>query len=341
MPTKHQLAMEAHTDEMWGKLSEPFPQAAISWRPGATTQDKKKCIALAYIDARDVMDRLDEAAGPSKWSDDYKEVMGRIVCTITLYCPDGFICTKSDGAGDSDIESEKGGLSDAFKRAAVKLGIGRYLYRLDAGWVQYDELKKKIVKPPTLPAWALPSSTTMTGGETRAKQGAEQESATKTSESAPAAVQPKHNDTPATPFTGDFFAWLKLLGPEKKRIGDSAYYRVLKLNGVAKANTVNKKDFRKMGEVLAMVKAQPDLPTLSDEDEVFRLKAQIACQNASVDGQVPALTELLETFGIKLADPTEVETNNDLPILITLQIEGEDKRKEFLDAYVAFGGLPF
>ena len=77
---------------------------------------------LCYIDARDVMDRLDEVCG-SNWSDDYKEVKGRIVCTITI---DGV--SRSDGAGDTEIEGEKGGLSDAFKRAAVKWGIGRYLY---------------------------------------------------------------------------------------------------------------------------------------------------------------------------------------------------------------------
>jgi hypothetical protein len=40
-----------------------------------------------------------------------------------------------NGAGDSDVEAEKGAISDAFKRAAVKWGIGRYLYDLDSPWV--------------------------------------------------------------------------------------------------------------------------------------------------------------------------------------------------------------
>lgn len=104
------------------ELKKPFPVNAISWRIGQKSKTKPKAMMLCYIDARDVMDRLDEVCG-SNWSDDYKEVKGRIVCTITI---DGV--SRSDGAGDTDFEGEKGGLSDAFKRAAVKWGIGRYLY---------------------------------------------------------------------------------------------------------------------------------------------------------------------------------------------------------------------
>jgi hypothetical protein len=33
------------------------------------------------------------------------------------------------------VEADKGGISDAFKRAAVKWGIGRYLYDLKSPWV--------------------------------------------------------------------------------------------------------------------------------------------------------------------------------------------------------------
>ncbi len=46
---------------------------------------------------------------------------------------------KADGAGQSDIEAEKGALSDAFKRAAVRWGIGRYLYHLPSPWVEIEK----------------------------------------------------------------------------------------------------------------------------------------------------------------------------------------------------------
>jgi len=45
---------------------------------------------------------------------------------------------KADGAGDTDVEAEKGAISDAFKRAAVKWGVGRYLYDLDSPWVALE-----------------------------------------------------------------------------------------------------------------------------------------------------------------------------------------------------------
>ena len=57
--------------ELFSKLSEPFPSEAIDWRVGATNSDKNKGIALAYIQARPVMDRLDEVVGLENWTDVY------------------------------------------------------------------------------------------------------------------------------------------------------------------------------------------------------------------------------------------------------------------------------
>src|SRR5262249_46259953 len=37
-----------------------------------------------------------------------------------------------------------------------KFGIGRYLYRLPAQWVDYDPAKKQITQLPQLPAFAVP-----------------------------------------------------------------------------------------------------------------------------------------------------------------------------------------
>ena len=51
-------------------LSGPFPATDISWRVGATSGDKTKGIALAYIDARDVMRRLDAVCGPAGFAAD-------------------------------------------------------------------------------------------------------------------------------------------------------------------------------------------------------------------------------------------------------------------------------
>src|SRR5690606_29548632 len=45
--------------------------------------------------------------------------------------------------------------AQAFKRACAKFGLGRYLYSLDARWVDYDQDKRQLVmdpKPPRSPA---------------------------------------------------------------------------------------------------------------------------------------------------------------------------------------------
>lgn len=120
-------------------LSKPFPASAISWRVGATNGDKTKGLALAYIDARDVMNRLDEVCLPQNWQDEYTETpKGRMLCRIGIKCGDEWVW-KGDGAGDSDVEAQKGAISDALKRAAVKWGIGRYLYDMPATWVAIEQ----------------------------------------------------------------------------------------------------------------------------------------------------------------------------------------------------------
>lgn len=123
--------------EEFEKLAAPFPADAISWRVGSTTQDKSKGLALAYLDARDVMDRLDFACGPGGWQCRYSHANGKTVCDIAIKVGDEWIW-KADGAGDTDVEAEKGALSDAFKRAAVRWGIGRYLYGLPSPWVELE-----------------------------------------------------------------------------------------------------------------------------------------------------------------------------------------------------------
>jgi hypothetical protein len=133
-------------------LSGPFPAAQISWRVGATSGDKSKGIALAYLNARDVMDRLDVVCGLAGWQAEYPWSDGkRIVCSIGIKVESEWVW-KANGCGETDIEAEKGAMSDAFKRAAVLWGIGRYLYDVPNIWVplvaagrsyKFDDATKK------------------------------------------------------------------------------------------------------------------------------------------------------------------------------------------------------
>lgn len=133
--------------DLLARLAAPLPPAKISWRVGSTTGDKKRGMALAYIDARDVMARLDDAAGAAGWQDRYEFHGPRTVCYLSIKIGDDWI-TKADGAGDSDVEAEKGAISDAFKRAAVKWGIGRYLYDIETPWVAIEPHGKSYVIAP-------------------------------------------------------------------------------------------------------------------------------------------------------------------------------------------------
>lgn len=137
------------------ELKKPFPEGAIHWRIGARNKDKTSGLPLAYIDARDVMDRLDFVLGFDGWEDSYTETAsGRVICTLACVIGEKVVI-RSDGAGDTGTEGEKGAISDALKRAAVKFGVGRYLYGLGGQWVDLDKYGK--FKAPSLPQWATPN----------------------------------------------------------------------------------------------------------------------------------------------------------------------------------------
>jgi len=152
--------------EMLDALKEPFDTKVIHWRVGATTKDKDKGIALAYVDARDVMKRLDEVCGIAGWQNRYIMNGAYPVCELGLLIEGNWVW-KSDGAGATDYEGEKGALSDAFKRAAVRFGVGRYLYYLPNEWVAIKPAGKscKIISPPDLPSWAKPGKHQFKPGE--------------------------------------------------------------------------------------------------------------------------------------------------------------------------------
>jgi hypothetical protein len=100
---------------------------------------------LAYIDARQVMDLLDEVVGPENWQTDYKDLNGKIYCGIAIRTNqmENVWVWKWDMGTESEYEAEKGEASDAFKRAAVKWGIGRFLYDLDTKTVSTKERLEK------------------------------------------------------------------------------------------------------------------------------------------------------------------------------------------------------
>jgi hypothetical protein len=113
--------------DLFAALAAPFEPNEVKLRnsPGGRQ--------LHYITARTAMNRLDSVLGPENWWDDYVPLENSVVCKLTIKLPDGTTVTKSDAGGYAGMadqgDDDKSGFSDAFKRAAAKFGVARYLYR--------------------------------------------------------------------------------------------------------------------------------------------------------------------------------------------------------------------
>jgi hypothetical protein len=149
-------------DAIMKALAAPFDPAHVRFKPAVVSGNR--ALALAYVDARVIQDRLDEVLGVTGWQDDYQILDdGSVVCRLRLRLGGEWI-TKVDVGGPSEQpdggDRLKAAFSDALKRASVKFGIGRYLYRLAAQWHDYDPQRRQFVRPPTLPPSALPAPKT-------------------------------------------------------------------------------------------------------------------------------------------------------------------------------------
>jgi hypothetical protein len=88
------------------------------------------------------MEVLDDAVGVGGWQDKYRrDDDGSLVCSIGIRVDDEWVW-KEDVGTKSTYEKEKGEYSDAFKRAAVKWGVGRFLYDLKMEYVDTNKAGK-------------------------------------------------------------------------------------------------------------------------------------------------------------------------------------------------------
>ena len=138
-------------------LKEPFSEKEIEWRVAQSGVGAKGVWAkgVAYIDARAVMNRLDAVCGMENWSLDEEMITGvtytktiekmpklfttsAIICSIGIKV-DGEWISKCGVSDPTDVEPVKGMESTAIKRAGVPWGIGRYLYDVEADWLQISD----------------------------------------------------------------------------------------------------------------------------------------------------------------------------------------------------------
>lgn len=107
----------------YADLRRPFTAAAMKWKV-QSSYGQNGSLIVGYIDARLVIDRLNLIVGHD-WSDDYEALpSGLMICRLTV---EGV--TRMD-VGTPINNQPKGVYSDAFKRAAVKFGIGLPVYSI-------------------------------------------------------------------------------------------------------------------------------------------------------------------------------------------------------------------
>lgn len=179
-----------NSTELRDLLGMPFPAEFIDWKPQQAGwknlgegKDYTKATPwvklIAFIDNRAIMERLDDVCGVGNWRNEFQPLAsGAMMAGLSLRFLDEqnapVWVTKWDGAPATEIESVKGAISGAMKRAAVQWNIGRYLYDVDvtfgsiaadsdwtASLVTPKDKNKNPLKsfrwaPPRLPSWALP-----------------------------------------------------------------------------------------------------------------------------------------------------------------------------------------
>lgn len=133
-------------------LAAPFDEGLVRFKPAAFAG--KRALAMPYVDVRVIEDRLDEVLGPANWQDEYECLPGgSVTCRLKLRL-DGEWITKMDVGAPSEQMDEgdrrKAAFSDALKRAAVKFGIGRYLYRMGGQWLDYDPHRRQFLTSPRM-----------------------------------------------------------------------------------------------------------------------------------------------------------------------------------------------
>lgn len=111
------------------------------WRVQSFSKNKPSAQCVAYIDARQVSGLLDEVVGADNWQVEYKTIGDMLFAGIGIFLNDQWVW-KWDTGSESQVEKEKGHVSDAFKRAGVQWGIGRFLYEKDIQFVKANEVKK-------------------------------------------------------------------------------------------------------------------------------------------------------------------------------------------------------
>lgn len=183
-------------EEVEARLHVPFRD--VKSRAGGRGHE------LHYITSRQCQRRLDEVFGPFGWEDRYYDVGDVLFCELSVTLPGGRVARRADAGGYKEMttnewqgegankkrvqvtdeeNTDKTGASDAIKRAAVKFGVGRYLYK-DGG------VPERVIQRWLL--WGREHKARQVQGEGGGEDGESDRSATVDSASAAVAENKNH-----------------------------------------------------------------------------------------------------------------------------------------------------
>lgn len=102
--------------ELTQALAEPFESAEVKFKPAVVSGNRT--MALAYVDAHVIQDRLDDVLGVEGWQDDYEcREDGSVICRLRLRLGDEWV-TKVDVGGPSEQPDGGDRLKAAFSDGA-------------------------------------------------------------------------------------------------------------------------------------------------------------------------------------------------------------------------------
>jgi len=272
-------------DNYFARLAEPFDPSVVEWVASATSQGKDghRGLMAAYADPRAYLDRLNQLFTPGGWTQDYSfQVMGNVerkgregqvsVCAKVMVCCRVTIFGVGihSGTGEHWADDENavtGGDAQAFKRACVCFGLGRYLYDVPQVWVDLDEFKRPRWLP-DLPAWALQGEVSGKTTPHGKPGGSGQTGNGQNGSGSGATGQAKSQDHPST-VTGNGLGRaeaLKRIEVLSKAVGRNIFRSIL----VAVAGVENANQISDAGKLKAIVERLE-----SAERGVHRLKAAV------------------------------------------------------------------
>lgn len=169
-----EMSSQQHADPqvILAQLAIPFDPSQVMWRVAAKSRDGKQGRVTPYADQRAYTDRLNQLVSPSGWTREYsvsslssltrfkkdKVIQtGKIIvtCVVTLHGVGVHSGSGEEWADDDNAMTRAE--AQAFKRACSCFGLGRYFYNFGEIWVPVDSYGQPFHSP-TLPKWALPST---------------------------------------------------------------------------------------------------------------------------------------------------------------------------------------